>query len=276
MSVVCRVGRTGRAAVLAAACAAALAAAQSVELEREVADLEARIAEARRRIASVTAEIEQDKESYRAHEDRLSEQLSQGRAEGDSLRGELRRLRTAADSVGRVGQELRTRQSELDMRQQSLVRVLSAACDSLDTLCARLPPSVQTQRSALQFLRAELASGSVEPGEALERLWHLHLELDQAAAGIDVYSETSPTPLLSGQVDIVRLGLCYLAASGEQRAALWRGGPADSAWVLLDESDAAALRTAVQVRRGNMVPQLVGVPLQTAARPDTVGAEVQP
>jgi hypothetical protein len=264
------------------ACVAALllhgaTIAQPSELEREVATLQGRIAEARSRIEETEAEMARDRKAYQEYQQRLTTDHAALNAESDSLRVELRRLRLAADSVAQIGQDLQARQSELDTRQKTLVRVLIAACDSLDAVCAVLPPAVSAQRNALGFLRSELSALSVESGEALERLWHLHLELEQAAGAIDVYSETSPTPLLRGQVDLVRLGLCYLAAVDEQQnAAVWSAARGDSAWTILPQSDAAAVRTAVQVRRGSLVPQVVHLPVRGALPADTVGIGVQP
>jgi len=263
--------------MLAALVAAGPSRAATVDLEREVSELKGKIAEARAQLAKTRTEQEQDRTAYAAYSQQFSGQQGRQRTENDSLRQELRSYRQRADSLGRQVQSLRARQNEFDLRQKTFAGQLVAACDSLLALCGRLPPgSVQAQQNALQFLRGELAGGAVETVEAIERLWHIHLEVDQSAGALDIYTGPAPVEFLQGQTDFVRLGYCYLAAVDEKGAAgLWVPS-ADSAggrWERLDEPAVQALRNAVNVRRGNAVPQIIQLPVRHPLLADTISLE---
>jgi hypothetical protein len=254
------------------------ARAATADLEREVSELKGKIAEARTQLAKTRTEQEQDRTAYGAYSQQFSGQQGKQRAENDSLRLELRRYRQRADSLGRQVQSLRARQNEFDLRQKTFANQLLAACDALQALCNKLPPgSVQAQQNALQFLRGELAGGAVETVEALERLWHIHLEVDQSAGALDVYAGPAPAEFLQGQTDFVRLGHCYLSAVDEKGAAgLWvpLQDSSGGRWERLEDPAAVqALRNAVNVRRGNAVPQIVQLPVRHPLVPDTISLE---
>jgi hypothetical protein len=255
------------------------ASADTAALKKEIAELKSAIARTKEKIAQTRKAATQERSSYASYKKQFAARKRSAAGDVDSLKLDYRALRHAADSLARLVRSTRAGQREVQLRTKEFGELLLASCDSLRTVIASFPPGVASApASALAFLRGELASGSVDPGEALERLWQVHTELAAASHSIEVYSGPAPIASMSGQVDYLRLGFCYLAAvDGEgNAAALWVPSEDSTvgAWRVIEDAAArAALRAAVEVKQGNRVPELAGLPFVHDIVADSLGEQ---
>ena len=254
----------------------------TAELEREVAELKAAIAQTRQKSSQAVSGMRQDSlafAQYRAHFARRAGRL---REEADSVKAQLHQYRGVADSLAQAMSQRRTAQRELDLRHAALSSALRNACDSLLATLSGFPPTaVEKQMDALEFLRGELSARAVSGPEALERLWQLYAELEQSGSSIDAYTAPSPVPFIEEQADFLRVGHAYLAVVDQQgqAAALWTplADSSGGGWMRIEDAESIrALRHAVDVRRGNAVPDIARLPMHHPVESDTVPDGVVP
>lgn len=236
------------------------------ELEKEVRDLQNKIKSTKDKIRNVQKKIKADQKAFSTYQNQNNSYSNRQREELESLKGDYNNLQSKTDSLSQIIQQVKGRQREMDLLQERFSRLLLDACKELKQAIVILPPgNTQSHLSALEFLESELSVKAVDNTEALERLWQILAALSEDSESITIFSGQSPVSFISGQVDFIRIGYAYLAIVNEKgtAGALWVPS-ADSSggnWVEnKNPQQLLALKKCVNIRQGNSVPEIVGIP----------------
>ena len=128
----------------------------------------------------------------------------------------------------------------------------------------RFTPLIRDQYAGpIGYLVGEIEAGSVENTEALYRLFRIVWDLRTVCREIQVVEVTSPVPQMRGTIYRLRMGSVFEAIvdlKGE-KAFLWNTPDSGTGrWIALPREDAASILTAVKIREGKTVPELVHLP----------------
>ena len=236
------------------------------DLQKEIVEWQDKIKDIKLKIKKQEDEITRAKRAFSEHQKRDLSHREKLSVQVDSLRKDASVLIAESDSISRAIESTKTSARNYDLRGDSFRRLLIGFCSKLVGLIESLPPgNLSNQISAVNFLKGELETRSVDESEALERIWQVLNTLTSASQSVDVYTATSPVPEIKGQVFFIRIGLVSTAIIKEkgEEGAIWvnsndsKGGE----WVLIDdETQRAELWNVVQVREQRAIPQLVLVP----------------
>lgn len=244
------------------------------ELEKEIADLQKKIAGTKDNIKQVNKKTEADKKAYAKYSKQNDTHNKKQKDELDALKNDYRGLHARADSLAQRIQQIKARQHELDLVQDRFRNILIQSCEELERALGLLPRgNIHEQVNALKFLHSELSVNAVDNVEALERFWQILATLTEGSQTIDVVSGQSPVSFITGQVDFIRLGFAYLAVVNEKgtSGALWvpHTDSAGGTWVeSLNPQQLLALKKCVDIRQGNTVPEIVSIPFKHPIRDD--------
>jgi hypothetical protein len=251
-------------------CEASLAQ-QSVEtgladLENELAEWQDKIKDIKLKIKKQEDETAREKSAFSEHQERDLAHQQKLSAQVDSLRKDAAALIYESDSLTRAIESAKMSARNYDLRRDNFRKLLIGFCSELVELLESLPPgNLLNQVSAVNFLKGELETRSVDESEALERIWQVLNTLASASQSVDVYSSASPLPEIKGQVFFIRLGLVSTAVIKEkgEEGAIWVNSDDSTGgkWIVIeDDTQRAELWNVVQVREQRAIPQLVSVP----------------
>lgn len=238
------------------------------ELEKTIRELTNKIVTTKKQSQEIEKKIKQDQEAFAKYENQYQNHFSRQEAELDSLKNDYSRLQLRTDSLVQRIRQVKNRSHEFDLMQKQFTRVILASCTELSQSLQLLPPgNIHKQVTALEFLHSELSVHAIDNVEALERLWQILSVLSEGAQSIEVFPGQSPVPYISGQVDFIRLGYAYLAVVNEKgtAAAIWIPAKDSTGGKWQENKDPQqllALKKCVQIRQGNSVPEIVGIPFQ--------------
>jgi cell division protein FtsB len=245
------------------------------DLEKEVVEWQDKIKDIKQKINKQEDEITREKNTFLEHQKRELSYQQKLSAQVDSLRKDIAALHTESDSLSRAIESSKISARNYDLRRNSFRKLLIGFCTELVELLGSLPPSNLTvQTSAVNFLKGELETHSVDESEALERIWQILNTLTSASQSVDVYLATSPVTEIKGQVFFIRMGLVATAVvKGKGEAgAVWVTSidSTSGKWVIVeDDTQRAELWNVVQVREQRAIPQLVSVPFDHEIKIDT-------
>jgi len=244
------------------------------ELEKEVRDLQNKIKSTKDKIRNVQKKIKADKKAFSTYQKQNDSYSNRQREELESLKSDYNSLQSKTDSLSQIIQQVKGRQREMDLLQEKFSKLLLDACEELKQTIVMLPPgNTQSQLSALAFLQSELSVKAVDNTEALERLWQILSALSENSQSINIFPGQSPVSFISGQVDFIRIGYAYLAIVNEKgtAGALWipSADSSEGNWVEnKNPQQLLALKKCVNIRQGNSVPEIVGIPFKHPIRDD--------
>jgi hypothetical protein len=236
------------------------------ELEKEIRELQNKIKSSKEKIKNVKKKIKADKKAFSAYQKHNNNYSNRQREELESLKNDYNSLQHKTDSLSQIIQQVKGRQREKDLLQERFSKLLLDACEELKQTIVMLPPgNTQSQLSALAFLQSELSVKAVDNTEALERLWQILSALSENSQSINIFPGQSPVSFISGQVDFIRIGYAYLAIVNEKgtAGALWipSADSSGGSWVEnKNPQQLLALKKCVNIRQGNSVPEIVGIP----------------
>jgi hypothetical protein len=250
----------------------------SSALSAQVSDYETEITRIRKELLQVQQErqqvkddAEKDKEDFEAYRKRTLQRMRAIRLETDSIQQVIIDHRGVIDSLDALVQNEQARTRRYELLQQSFNTALITACDSIIPFIDMLPPGiVEKPRSALNLLRDELTTESVDNIEATNRLMQIVKDLHEQNSAIQIVQGASPVPEIRGTTYRLRLGPLFEAvvnAKGTQ-AAVWTANTPEglAQWSLLNDPVMAQnILKAVNVREGKSLPSLVEIPFMDVA-----------
>ena len=245
------------------------------ELEKDVRELQNKIKSTKIKIKNVNQKIKADKQAFSAYQNQNNSYSNRQREELESLKNDYNGLKYKTDSLSQKIQKVKNGQHEMGLQQERFSKLLLDACIELKQTIVMLPPgNTQNQISSLEFLQSELSVKAVDNTEALERLWQILAALSEDSESITLFSGQSPVSFISGQVDFIRIGYAYLAVVNEKgtAGALWIPYADSSGGNWVENKNPAqllALKKCVNIRQGNSVPEIVGIPFKHPIHDDT-------
>lgn len=248
-------------------------------LEKTIKELNTKIANTRKQTHDIKEKIKNDNQSFLKYKNQYEDHFGRQKNELDTLKNDYSRLQVKTDSLVTRILEVKQQYAELDLLQNRFTQLILNSCKKLKETLLLLPPSnIQKQITAIDFLHSELVVKAVDNVEALERLWQILSVLSEGSQSIEVFPGQSPVPFISNQVDFIRLGYAYLAIVNEKgtSGALWIP-PKDSIggqWKEIENpQQLLSLKKCVNIRQGNSVPEIVGIPFKHAIISDTKDTE---
>lgn len=245
------------------------------ELEKEMRELQNKIKSTKSNIKNVKKKIKADKKAFSAYQKQNNNYSNRQREELESLKNDYNNLQSKTDSLSQIIQKVKSRQREMDLLQERFSKLLLDACEELKQTIKMLPPgNIKSQLSSLEFLQSELSVKAVDNTEALERLWQILAALSEDSESITIFPSQSPVSFISGQVNVIRIGYAYLAIVNEKgtAGALWIPSAESSGgnWVEnKNPQQLLALKKCVNIRQGNAVPEIVGIPFNHPIQDDS-------
>ena len=252
---------------------AVLLAADIDEVDREIARLKKEISRVQAQRNDEAQQAKKERLEFKNYGERTAARIAAITRQTDSIRTEMQKVNLHNDSISTrlsvVASEIR----EQEMRRQRLREIILRAARSLKTEIARCIPLVREQyESPIDYLIGEIEAGSVEHTEALYRLMRIVGDARVAAQEIQVVETASPIPQLRGTVYLLRIGSVFEAvvdAQGE-KAFIWNETAENEhdRWIAAARpEDAASIFTAVRIREGKTVPELVRLPFGMSSAP---------
>jgi hypothetical protein len=244
------------------------------DLEKTIKNLNSKIANTEKQTNDIKEKIKNDEKSFLKYKRQYDDLFKRQKEELDTLKIDYSRLQVKTDSLVTRIFEVKQKYAELDLLQKRFKKLIIASCNHLKETLFLLPPgNIQSQITAVDFLHSELAVNAVDNIEALERLWQILKSLSEGSQSIEVFPGQSPVPFISSQVDFIRLGYAYLAIVNEK-------GTSGALWIPSEDSiggewkeiknpqQLLALKKCVNIRQGNSVPEIVGIPFNHVIFPD--------
>jgi len=245
-------------AILVGLCTSILA--QEYDIDEEIRRKNAELTSVLKQQNKTRQEIMQDKRDFNEYQSRTRERMDNINAQTDSIKASIVAFKTISDSVGAVIGSFQREKQEIQLRQQQVSNELIKQCEMLMQTSALLPPLVsQKSFAALDFLKSELSSGSVDIIEGINRLMRVARETNVELMDIQVIQGSSPIPRITGTTYRLRMGGVFEAVVKGETGAIWDFE--NEKWVMLDDPQKARMiMDAVEVRTGKKQPSLVSIP----------------
>ncbi len=239
--------------------------AQKEELQKKISEYQKKNSKVLEKISATQSEMKDEQvahdrysENYKAEENRLEKETS-------GLTSELQTLSISADSFSRSIASTSAKIKEFHFLEKKYRNSLVKVIESYSKAVAEIPaPILSKEEKSLAFLRTELQSGAISSVEATERLWQVISTVNKNRLTIDVWSSNSSWEEITGKSHFLRVGYGYVATINDEatKGAVWAGNQ----WsALTSPADLMALRTAVKIRNGNSLPDIVSLPLPEIA-----------
>lgn len=250
-------------------CLAGSALSQQQNLSEEITRLRRELMQVQDERTRTREEIGKDKKDFEEYRSRTLERMRAVRRETDSTRQVIRNEASKRDSLDGMVNGVKTRIRQTELTQDGFRKQLVRACDSVMTCAQVLPPTAREKAvAALDLLRNELTTKSVDNIESVTRLFQIATDMHETSNSIQIVQGTSPIPEIRGTAYRIRLGSAFEAvvnANGTM-AAVWVGydDAGNASWEqTTDVVVAADILKAVNVREGKSLPALVALPLNT-------------
>lgn len=238
------------------------------ELDREITRIKKEIERvtAQRKEESSLAKKEQTE--FDAYQKRTVEKRLSLTHQTDSMRTATATIHATNDSLSARLHAIELQIREQDLQQERIRESIAGAVSTIASAVAALPPLIAEQyRSPLEYLGSELSGKSVESTEALFRLVRIVQDVRTLSQDIQVVEGSSPVAALRGAVYRLRIGALFEAVVDQQgsRAFIWSRDVSkvqSEQYVAVDDPEVAgAILSAVKIREGKSIPELVRLPL---------------
>ncbi len=253
--------------------AAAIAAPRD-QIDLEIGRLRQEIERVQSQRREEAKQVAREKAETEAYRERTGKRFERIAARSDSLRNRVQQARSRNDSLRVILSSAQNSVRELQLRQERLRTVIRKTVSELRDEVKGFPPLIQEQYfGPINHLLGEIDGKSVDNVEALHRLTRIVQDIRTLGQDIQVVEGTSPVAELRGTVFRLRIGGFFEAVvdmKGE-RGYRWHGndpGTGLPVWnPLKSREEAASILSAVRMREGKTVPQLVDLPLGNAGEP---------
>ncbi len=254
-------------ALLSICCAAPLLskedenAAQKAELKKKIAEYQKKSGKVLEKISATRNEMSAEQGVHERYTENFTSERERLEKEKNGLKSELRSLAKSSDSLSRRIASVGARTDELNLVEKRYQASLLKVIDTYSAAVSEIPAPILTKEGeSLAFLKTELQSGAISSVEATERLWQVISTVNKNRLSIDVWSGISSWEEITGKSHFLRVGYGYVATINDEstKGAVWDGLKWNS---LTSPADLMALRTAVRIRNGNSLPDIVSLPL---------------
>ncbi len=242
--------------------------AQQEDIKAEITRIRKELMQVQEERERVIEEKKKDVEDFEAYRKRMRSRMRAVRLETDSIGKEIVAYKFKNDSVASLINAQKSRKQHFDILQESLRKELLQSADRVLKIAHTYPPSAGDKSiSASKLLQNDISTKSVDNIEAVNRLFQIVRDMQDASGVIQIVQGTSPLPEIRGTTYRLRLGSMFEAVVNAEgtKAALWTGktDDGDLNWTLIDDPVTAnQILKAVNVREGKEVPELVELPLQ--------------
>lgn len=249
-----------------AATAGVLFAEDNDEVGQELRRLKNEIRRVKAQRTEEAQQVKKENWEYADYQKRTAKRKNVITARTDSLQTQLQLLNTRNDSLNARLETIRTAIEEENLRKKSLSGVIIQSVESVKTELERFPPMIREQYSgSLTYLIGEVKGGTVENTEALHRLMRIVRDVRTVAQEIQVIESASPVAELRGTVSRLRIGAVFEAVYDDKSNTAFLWTPAEDTlpekWhTVKDESAVTAIKKAILMREGKVVPELLALP----------------
>ncbi len=241
-----------------------LMASDDVDIDNEILRLKKELAQVSKQRKKVRKAAKEDKKEFSQYQKRTKERFSVLAAETDSVRKEVGVLNKKSAALGSTLYGLEARQKNLDLKQKGLQKKLVDLCKAAIEMTKAAPPLLSKKSAdGLDFLKSELAVGSIDNIEGMERLVKIINDLDVQLMNIEIAQGASPIPQIQGNVYRLRVGGVFEASVDIKgtKCAIWN----TDKWVFVDDEGVASeILEAVMIREGKALPAFVKLPYTVA------------
>lgn len=251
------------------------------EVAREIARLKTEIERVRSEREDQAAQMRRDRTESEEYGKRNAERKASLRRQIDSTHEQARLSKLKNDSLQADISAIQARIRESQLLETEISGVILRASELLLGQISSFTPLVREQyEGAIKYLVADIRAGSVENTEALFRFMRIVQDVRTVSQEIQVVEGSSVVEQIRGVAYRLRVGGVFEAVVDDagERAFVWTpAAEGDSArWVAVDNVAAAkSIRSAIMMREGKTVPQLVELPLGVAAPLSKGGADVK-
>ncbi len=211
-------------------------------------------------------EIITENGAYELYKESFESDVAWSREELERLETEKVELRGSSDSTSREIARVRYKRNEFALKQTNFKLELIASLGAYEDQLEQLPPVIANANlNALRFLIDEISANNVGNGEGLERFWQITQTVSSDRSAIDTWAANSTFDNILGNAHYLRIGYAWLACVDEDAttAAYWDFET--SQWIEISRPDfVLEIRTAVKIRNGNSIPQLINLPIAHA------------
>ncbi len=238
-------------------------AQEQIDIENEITRTKREMKRLKKEREKVRRLTVQDKEEFLDYESRTKQRFSALESETRSTKKETIVHQKKSDSLGAVLTGIKASQKEYDVKQRVAKTRLIAFCEKAMKSTKQIPPSLSKKAyDALNFLKSELATGSIENSEGIHRLIQVLNDTELQLMEIQISQGISPVPEISGSIYRLRIGGVFEAivdAKGS-KSAVWATG-SDGEWLpVKDAAVSAEILRAIHIREGKTLPDLVKLP----------------
>ncbi len=252
----------------------ALQAADIDEVEQEIARLKKEISRVQSQRSDEARQLKKDRLEYKNYSDKIAERTASLLRQIDSTESELQKINNRNDSIKNLISSIASALREQELQRKRLREIILNAVRSVRSELTAYCPLIKEQyEGALNYLISEIEAGSVDHAEALYRLMRIAGDIRASAQEIQVVETASPVPDLRGTVYRLRIGAFFEAVVDAQgsKAFLWSRSTesAKEKWIAAPQEDVVSIYTAVRIREGKKIPEIVRIPLgETSSKPE--------
>jgi hypothetical protein len=251
------------AAFLVSASLNPLFAQQEQDYDAEIARMNKEISRIKSERAGIRKETEKDRAEFTAYQDKNRIRRESVIAETDSIRAVSIALSRQLDSINRIYSGISDESREIDFSEKRFRNALVSLCTAGMAAADSLPPMAASPSFAsMSFLKSELAAGTIDNIEGLNRLIAILDDMQSRLMDIQVVKGESPVAGITGSCYRIRIGGVFEAVTDEkgERCALWDGRGKDSWKVFSNPDMAGRILKAIAVREGKTMPVMVLLP----------------
>ena len=252
--------------------ASLLYAQEPDEIDREISRLKKEIGRVQSQRKEERKLAERERREFKDYQKRTHDKITSISATTDSIKNQLEQIKQKNDSIAAELSSTQTAVHEQDLKRKQLQNVIHTAATELLNATKKLPPLVQQQyKGPISYLAGEIETGSIENTEALYRLMRIVQDLRTVTQEIQVVEGASPVEEVRGTVYHLRIGAVFEAVVDVEgkNAFIWTGfseADGEAQWQkCTDANEAQSILSAVRMREGKTVPELVTLPFDSSA-----------
>lgn len=244
-----------------------LAQGSDIVHDQEIARLRKEIERVKAECVVMLDDAKKDRQDFELYKKRIAERKRESTMELDSLRSRISREQKVSDGLAAEIRQVQDAQQELSLSQDAFRIDLIDACVKLQQSMGTFPPLVKQQlAAAVDILRNDIASKSVDLSEGISRLVQIIARAEEIGTSIQTVQEQSPVPEITGTVYRLRIGTFFEAVvddQGEQCALFtgWSNTGAPSYRLIKTPGIAGELLKAVHMRERKALPSFITIPL---------------
>ena len=233
-----------------------------VSLQKEIGEYETKIEELRNRINHTENKAKSDSSAYEVYINDHRDLYNRMQAERDSLSAITKSLIDKQKALEIDQEKIKIQGDNFSSLSTGLMRKFKLDCDMLlDSLQSLQIFNMGRQISALEFLRGEIATETIDPVEGLERYYQITRQINEKSGQVETWIAPSPVSSFGGDVAYLRLGFIWLACINNDDTAGFFWDSDEHKWLnITDTADLLHIRKAINLAAGKTAPQLISLP----------------